>query len=52
VIGSYENDGNGGITFLRSNGSKITTSGAGIISPTSVSINTTGAPQFSSNFAD
>ncbi|ARP71007.1 hypothetical protein LK07_15870 [Streptomyces pluripotens] len=52
VVGSYENGGNGAVTYLPSNGTKITTSGARFISCTSAGVSTAGAPLFGVNFAD
>ncbi|SDO57422.1 FG-GAP repeat-containing protein [Streptomyces sp. cf386] len=52
VIGSYENDGNGGLTYLPSNGTKITTSGSRSVAPSTSGVSTAGTPQFGVNFAD
>ncbi|MFF9206561.1 VCBS repeat-containing protein [Streptomyces sp. NPDC014986] len=52
VVGSAENDGNGAITYLPSNGAKITTSGARSVSPSTSGVSTSGTPYFGSNFAD
>jgi hypothetical protein len=47
-----ENGGNGAVTALRSDGTKITTSGAVSIAPSSVGVSTTGSPLFGANFAN
>ncbi|MGI5376965.1 VCBS repeat-containing protein [Streptomyces sp. CA-251387] len=52
VAGSGENDGNGAVLYLPSDGTKITTTGARTISPSTSGVSTTGAPYFGSNFAD
>ncbi|MFJ3643935.1 FG-GAP and VCBS repeat-containing protein [Streptomyces sp. NPDC090108] len=52
LVGSYENGGDGAVTYLPSNGSKITTSGARSIGAGAVGVSTTGAPQYSAVFAD
>ncbi|KUN79887.1 hypothetical protein AQJ66_27495 [Streptomyces bungoensis] len=52
VVGSYENGGDGSVTYLPSNGTKITTSGARSLSAGSVGVSTTGSPQFGAVFAD
>ncbi|MGQ5634276.1 MULTISPECIES: FG-GAP and VCBS repeat-containing protein [unclassified Streptomyces] len=52
VVGSYENSGNGGITYLPSDGTKITTSGSRSFGPSDVSVSTSGTPQFGAVFAD
>ncbi|MBD0838649.1 VCBS repeat-containing protein [Streptomyces sp. TRM68416] len=52
AIGSGENAGNGAVTYLPSNGTKITTSGARAISPSKSGVSTTGSPWFGANFAD
>ncbi|MFF5156303.1 VCBS repeat-containing protein [Streptomyces sp. NPDC000348] len=52
IVGSAENDGDGAITYLPSNGSKITASGARSVSPGTSGVSTTGRPYFGSNFAD
>jgi hypothetical protein len=52
VVGSAENAGNGAVTYLPSNGTKITTSGSRIISPSTSGVSTTGSPYFGANFAD
>ncbi|TPQ15889.1 hypothetical protein FGD71_044720 [Streptomyces sporangiiformans] len=41
-----ENEGNGAITVLKSNGTKLTTTGAVSISPSGVGVSTAGYPQF------
>ncbi|MFE5816234.1 VCBS repeat-containing protein [Streptomyces sp. NPDC056479] len=52
IAGSAENDGNGGVTYLPSNGSKITTTGSRSIAPSTSGVSTTGTPWFGANFAD
>ncbi|MEU8850624.1 FG-GAP and VCBS repeat-containing protein [Streptomyces sp. NPDC048564] len=52
VLGSYENEGNGGLTYLPSNGTKITTSGSRTVAPSNSGLSTTGTPQFGAVFAD
>ncbi|WP_405916547.1 FG-GAP and VCBS repeat-containing protein [Streptomyces sp. NBC_00728] len=52
LIGSYENAGNGAVTYLPSNGSKITTTGSRTVSPSTSGVSTSGTPQFGANFAD
>jgi hypothetical protein len=52
IAGSYENDGNGAILYLPSNGTKITTSGSRTVSPSATGVSTTGAPAFGVNIAD
>ncbi|MEV5340262.1 VCBS repeat-containing protein [Streptomyces sp. NPDC052676] len=52
IAGSYENDGNGAILYLPSNGTKITTSGGRTVSPSATGVSTTGAPAFGVNIAD
>ncbi|MET9081795.1 FG-GAP and VCBS repeat-containing protein [Streptomyces sp. NPDC004237] len=52
VIGSYENGGDGAVTYLPSNGSKITTTGSRALAASKVGISTTGVPQFGAMFGD
>lgn len=52
IAGSAENDGNGGVTYLPSNGSKIITTGSRSIAPSNSGVSTTGKPYFGANFAD
>ncbi|TXS50189.1 hypothetical protein EAO75_10285 [Streptomyces sp. uw30] len=52
IAGSAENAGNGGVTYLPSNGSKITTTGSRSIAPSTSGVSTTGTPWFGANFAD
>ncbi|KUO15449.1 FG-GAP and VCBS repeat-containing protein [Streptomyces dysideae] len=52
LIGSYENGGNGGVTYLPSNGTKITTSGSRTVSPSTSGVSTTGSPEFGALFAN
>jgi hypothetical protein len=52
VAGSYENDGNGAVLYLPSNGTKITATGSRTVSPSDSGVSTTGYPNFGANFAD
>ncbi|MER5178786.1 integrin alpha [Streptomyces sp. NPDC002896] len=52
LVGSWENSGNGAVTYLPSDGTKITTTGARSVSPSASGVSTTGAPNFGANFAD
>ncbi|MCD7440610.1 VCBS repeat-containing protein [Streptomyces lincolnensis] len=52
LVGSAENAGNGAVTYLPSNGTKITTSGSRTLSPSTSGVSTTGSPFFGANFAD
>ncbi|MGW2716185.1 FG-GAP and VCBS repeat-containing protein [Streptomyces sp. NPDC001492] len=52
VVGSYENAGNGAVTYLPSDGTVITTTGSRAISPSTSGVSTTGTPAFGANFAD
>jgi hypothetical protein len=52
LAGSNENSGNGAVLYLPSSGTKITTTGARTISPSTSDVSTTGTPGFGSNFAD
>ncbi|MEU1401784.1 FG-GAP and VCBS repeat-containing protein [Streptomyces sp. NPDC005728] len=52
VVGSYENGGDGAITYLPSNGTKITTSGSRAFGASTVGVSTSGTPQFGAVFAD
>lgn len=52
LVGSYENGGDGSVTYLPSNGSKITTTGSRAIWPADAGVSTTGTPAFGANFAD
>ncbi|MEU5269743.1 integrin alpha [Streptomyces hygroscopicus] len=52
LVSSWENSGNGAVTYLPSSGTKITTTGARSISPSSSGVSTTGTPNFGANFAD
>jgi hypothetical protein len=52
LVGSYENSGNGAVTYLPSDGTKITTTGSRTISPSTSGVSTTGSPQFGALFAD
>ncbi|MEU6113996.1 FG-GAP-like repeat-containing protein [Streptomyces sp. NPDC047117] len=48
VGASYENDGNGSVVSLLSDGSRIGTAGARSVAPSAVGVPTTGQPQFGS----
>ncbi|ANP48454.1 hypothetical protein J2Z21_005867 [Streptomyces griseochromogenes] len=52
VVGSYENGGDGALTYLPSDGTKITTAGSRSVSASAAGISTTGEPQFGALFAD
>ncbi|MFJ9835092.1 VCBS repeat-containing protein [Streptomyces sp. NPDC101169] len=52
IVGSRENDDNGAVTYLPSDGTKISTTGSRAISPSTSGVSTTGAPFFGANFAD
>lgn len=53
TVGSYgENDYNGSLLYLPSNGTKITTTGARSIAPSAVGVSTSGQPVFGSNAAN
>ncbi|MEU2061880.1 FG-GAP and VCBS repeat-containing protein [Streptomyces sp. NPDC013455] len=52
VIGSYENGGDGAVTYLPSNGTKLTTTGSRSLGASAVGLSTTGTPQFGAVFAD
>ncbi|MFJ4713054.1 VCBS repeat-containing protein [Streptomyces sp. NPDC088785] len=53
VVGAPgENDYNGALTYLPSNGTKITTTGARSLSASSVAVSTAGYPQFGANAAN
>ncbi|MFE1308546.1 VCBS repeat-containing protein [Streptomyces sp. NPDC058755] len=52
LVGSTENAGNGAVTYLPSNGTKIITSGSRSVSPSTSGVSTTGTPFFGANFAD
>lgn len=52
LVGSDENAGDGTVTYLPSNGSKITATGSRAIWPADAGVSTTGTPTFGSNFAD
>ncbi|GGV05270.1 hypothetical protein GCM10010260_48010 [Streptomyces filipinensis] len=52
IVGSQENAGNGAVTYLPSDGKKITTTGSRIVSPSTSGVSTTGTPYFGANFAD
>ncbi|MFI9030285.1 FG-GAP-like repeat-containing protein [Streptomyces sp. NPDC053560] len=48
VGASYENDGNGSVVSLLSDGARIGTAGARSVAPSAVGVPTTGQPQFGS----
>ncbi|MFJ4687203.1 FG-GAP-like repeat-containing protein [Streptomyces sp. NPDC088789] len=52
LVGSSEDRADGSVTYLPSNGSKITTTGSRAVSATSAGVSTTGTPYFGANFAD
>ncbi|MEU6667101.1 FG-GAP and VCBS repeat-containing protein [Streptomyces sp. NPDC046727] len=52
VIGSYENGGDGAITYLPSNGTKLTTTGSRAFGASTVGVSTSGTPQFGAVIAD
>ncbi|MHA5049749.1 FG-GAP-like repeat-containing protein [Streptomyces sp. SD15] len=52
IVGSYENSAKGAVTYLPSNGTKITTTGARTIAPSTVGVSTTAPAQFGAIFAD
>ncbi|BCL21875.1 VCBS repeat-containing protein [Streptomyces tuirus] len=52
LAGSYENDGNGAVLYLPSNGTKITATGSRTVSPSDSGVSTTGYPNFGANFGD
>ncbi|MEU5532142.1 FG-GAP and VCBS repeat-containing protein [Streptomyces sp. NPDC020362] len=52
VVGSYENSANGAVTYLPSDGTKITATGSRSFGPSAVGVSTTGTPQFGALFAD
>ncbi|MDX2528478.1 FG-GAP-like repeat-containing protein [Streptomyces europaeiscabiei] len=53
TVGSYgENDYNGSLLYLPSNGTKITTTGARSIAPSAVGVSTSGQPVFGANAAN
>ncbi|MFG2366003.1 FG-GAP repeat protein [Streptomyces mirabilis] len=52
LVGSYENGGDGTVTYLPSSGTKITTTGSRAIWPADAGVSTTGTPAFGADFAD
>lgn len=53
TIGAYgENDFNGSVIYLPSNGTKITTTGARSLAPSAVGVSTSGQPVFGANAAN
>ncbi|MEU1031071.1 hypothetical protein ABZ402_20400 [Streptomyces mirabilis] len=51
-MGSYENGGDGTVTYLPSSGTKIATTGSRAIRPADAGVSTTGTPAFGASFAD
>ncbi|WP_433451522.1 VCBS repeat-containing protein [Streptomyces sp. CA-142005] len=52
IVGSQENAGDGAVTYLPSDGTKITTTGSRSIWPGDSGVSTSGTPYFGANFAD
>ncbi|MEU3793273.1 FG-GAP and VCBS repeat-containing protein [Streptomyces fructofermentans] len=53
TVGAFgENEGNGALVYLPSNGTRITTTGARSISPSSIGVSTDASPYFGANAAD
>lgn len=52
TVGSAENGGDGAVTYLPSDGTRITTTGSRAITPNTSGVSTTGTPYFGANFAD
>ncbi|WP_324789931.1 VCBS repeat-containing protein [Streptomyces sp. H51] len=52
TVGSAENANDGAVTYLPSDGTRITTAGSRAISPGTAGVSTTGSPYFGCNFAD
>ncbi|MFD8807076.1 FG-GAP and VCBS repeat-containing protein [Streptomyces sp. NPDC059597] len=52
VVGSDENGGNGSLTYLPSDGTKITATGAHLVNVGDVGISTAGTPELGGIFAD
>ncbi|GHE10617.1 hypothetical protein GCM10010339_67400 [Streptomyces alanosinicus] len=52
LVGSQENAGNDAVTYLPSDGTRITTTGSRTVSPSTSGVSTTGTPYFGANFAD
>ncbi|MFJ4538733.1 VCBS repeat-containing protein [Streptomyces tibetensis] len=52
LAGSFENDGDGAVLYLPSNGTKITATGSRTVSPGDSGVPTAGYPNFGANFAD
>ncbi|UFR03676.1 VCBS repeat-containing protein [Streptomyces sp. Go40/10] len=52
VVGSYENGGDGAVTYLPSNGTKITATGSRAFGASTVGVSTSGTPQFGAVMAD
>ncbi|OIJ64567.1 FG-GAP-like repeat-containing protein [Streptomyces mangrovisoli] len=52
IVGSTENSGNGAVTYLPSDGTRITTTGSRALSPSASGLSTSGSPQYGAVFAD
>ncbi|MEV7285413.1 FG-GAP and VCBS repeat-containing protein [Streptomyces sp. NPDC093252] len=52
IVGSGEDNSDGAVTYLPSNGSRITTTGSRAISASAAGLSTAGTPFFGANFAD
>ncbi|MEU9332900.1 VCBS repeat-containing protein [Streptomyces sp. NPDC048290] len=52
VVGSGEDGGDGAVTYLPSNGSRITTTGARLITVAAAGVSAAGTPYLGANFAD
>ncbi|MEU4039572.1 FG-GAP-like repeat-containing protein [Streptomyces collinus] len=52
IVGSYENSGDGAVTYLPSNGKKIVTTGSRALSASASGLSTSGTPQYGAIFAD
>ena len=53
TVGAYgENDFNGSVVYLPSDGTKITTTGSRSIAPSAVGVSTSGQPVFGANAAN
>ncbi|MET9448198.1 FG-GAP and VCBS repeat-containing protein [Streptomyces cinerochromogenes] len=52
VVGSYENSGDGAVTYLPSNGTKLTSTGSRAFGVSTVGVSTSGTPQFGAVIAD
>ncbi|MFF5537301.1 FG-GAP and VCBS repeat-containing protein [Streptomyces cinerochromogenes] len=52
VVGSYENSGDGAVTYLPSNGTKLTSTGSRAFGVSTVGVSTSGTPQLGAVIAD